>query len=183
MFFITTIIFLIIFGISFPFRYFIKTHYYSALRISQSTPWSCNASTGIFHKLISIVIGTWSYFAYSTKLHFVHFVHFPPSATRQCFGWPFGHCVLWYITVQKFGVGNIFWKKWILWFSTDILKNELTDVSHFPQNIKQHNCFQKQISILKLFLKDLVTLKTGVMMLKIQLCVTGINCILKYIKI
>ncbi len=30
--------------------------------------------------------------------------------------------------------------------------------------------------------KDYVTLKTGVMMQKIQLCFTGINCILKYIK-
>ncbi len=30
--------------------------------------------------------------------------------------------------------------------------------------------------------KDHVTLKTGVMMLKIQLCITEINCILKYIK-
>ncbi len=30
------------------------------------------------------------------------------------------------------------------------------------------------------FLKDHVTLKTGVMMLKIQLCITGINYILKY---
>ncbi len=31
--------------------------------------------------------------------------------------------------------------------------------------------------------EDHVTLKTGVMMLKIQLCFTGINDILKYIKI
>ncbi len=31
--------------------------------------------------------------------------------------------------------------------------------------------------------EDHVTLKTGVMMLKIQLCFTGINSILKYIKI
>ncbi len=30
--------------------------------------------------------------------------------------------------------------------------------------------------------EDYVTLKTGVMILKIQLCFTGINCILKYIK-
>ncbi len=30
--------------------------------------------------------------------------------------------------------------------------------------------------------EDHVTLKTGVMMLKIQLRITGINCILKYIK-
>jgi len=34
-----------------------------------------------------------------------------------------------------------------------------------------------QISILEWFLKDCVTLKTGVMMLKIQLCLTGINYI------
>ncbi len=31
--------------------------------------------------------------------------------------------------------------------------------------------------------EDHVTLKTGVMMLKIQLCITGMNYILKYIKI
>ncbi len=31
--------------------------------------------------------------------------------------------------------------------------------------------------------EDHVTLKTGVLMLKIQLCITGINYILKYIKI
>ncbi len=32
-------------------------------------------------------------------------------------------------------------------------------------------------------MKDHVTLKTGVMMLKIQLCITGQNYILKHIKI
>jgi len=37
------------------------------------------------------------------------------------------------------------------------------------------------ISILKLFMKDHVTLKT-VMMLKIQLCITGINYISKLCK-
>ncbi len=42
---------------------------------------------------------------------------------------------------------------------------------------------EQQISILEWFLKDHVTLKTEVMMLKIQLCITGINYILKYIKI
>ncbi len=31
--------------------------------------------------------------------------------------------------------------------------------------------------------EDRVTLKTGVIMLKIQLCITGINYILKYIQI
>ncbi len=39
---------------------------------------------------------------------------------------------------------------------------------------------KQQISILEWFLKDHVTLKTGEMMLKIQLCITGINYILKY---
>jgi len=38
---------------------------------------------------------------------------------------------------------------------------------------------EHQISMLKWFLMD-VTLKTGVMMLKIQFCITGINYILKY---
>ncbi len=37
--------------------------------------------------------------------------------------------------------------------------------------------------LLQLLQKDPVTLKTDVMMLKIQLCITGINKILKYIKI
>ncbi len=40
---------------------------------------------------------------------------------------------------------------------------------------------KQQIIILEWFLKDHVTLKTEVMMLKIQLCITGINYILKYI--
>ncbi len=53
--------------------------------------------------------------------------------------------------------------------------------------------FQKQLSsstvstlIINLHIimisEDHLTLKTGVMMLKIQCCFTGINCILKYIK-
>uniref|UniRef100_A0A673K3K1 MHC class I-like antigen recognition-like domain-containing protein n=1 Tax=Sinocyclocheilus rhinocerous TaxID=307959 RepID=A0A673K3K1_9TELE len=42
---------------------------------------------------------------------------------------------------------------------------------------------KQQISILERYLKDHVTLKTEVMMLKIQLCITGINYILKYIQI
>ncbi len=42
---------------------------------------------------------------------------------------------------------------------------------------------EQQISILEWFLKDHVTLKTGVMMLKIQLCVAVINYIQKYIQI
>ncbi len=42
---------------------------------------------------------------------------------------------------------------------------------------------EQQISILEGFLKDHVTLKTGVMMLKIQNCNTGINYILIYSQI
>ncbi len=42
---------------------------------------------------------------------------------------------------------------------------------------------EQQISILEWFLKDHVTLKPGVMMLKIQRCITGINYILNYIQI
>jgi len=41
---------------------------------------------------------------------------------------------------------------------------------------------EQKISILELFLNDHVTLKT-VMMLKILLCITGINYIFEYIKI
>ncbi len=43
--------------------------------------------------------------------------------------------------------------------------------------------FEYQIRILEWFLKDHVTLKTGIMMLKIYFCITGINYILQYIKI
>ncbi len=43
--------------------------------------------------------------------------------------------------------------------------------------------FWEHISILEWFLKDHVTLKTGVMMLKIQLYITKINYILTYILI
>jgi len=39
---------------------------------------------------------------------------------------------------------------------------------------------EQQTGILKLYLKDHVTLQTGVMMLKIKLCITGINSILKH---
>ncbi len=42
---------------------------------------------------------------------------------------------------------------------------------------------EQQISILEWFLKDHVTLKTEVMMLKIQICIQIINDILKYIQI
>ncbi len=42
--------------------------------------------------------------------------------------------------------------------------------------VDNKKCF---LSILQSFLKDHVTLKTGVIVLKIQLCITGINCILK----
>jgi len=41
---------------------------------------------------------------------------------------------------------------------------------------------EQKISILELFLNDHVTLKT-VMMLKILLCITGINYIFEFIKI
>ncbi len=42
---------------------------------------------------------------------------------------------------------------------------------------------EHQVNIFKLFLKDHVTLKTGIMAAKKQLCITGINYIWKYIKI
>ncbi len=41
----------------------------------------------------------------------------------------------------------------------------------------------QQISILEWFLKDHVTLKIEEIKLKIQICITGINYILKYIQI
>ncbi len=41
---------------------------------------------------------------------------------------------------------------------------------------------EEQISITEVFLKDHVTLQTGVMMLKIHLWITEINYIIKYIE-
>ncbi len=55
--------------------------------------------------------------------------------------------------------------------------------NHKNINIDSSMFLEQQISILEWFLKDHVTLKTGVMMLKIQLCITGINYISKYIRI
>ncbi len=48
-------------------------------------------------------------------------------------------------------------------------------VYFLKSNIKQF--LEKQTSISELFLKDHVTLKTGEMMLKILLCITGIHYI------
>ncbi len=42
---------------------------------------------------------------------------------------------------------------------------------------------EQEIGILETFLKNHETLKTGVMMLKIQLCITVINYILKIFKV
>ncbi len=61
----------------------------------------------------------------------------------------------------------------------------------FKENMKQHNRFKLIIIFLSwsinqrkiMISEDHVTLKTGVMMLKIQLCITEINYILKYITI
>ncbi len=50
-------------------------------------------------------------------------------------------------------------------------------------NIDQNKIPEQQISILKWFPKDHVTLMIGVMMLKIQLSFAGINYILKDTKI
>ncbi len=50
----------------------------------------------------------------------------------------------------------------------------------FQKTIKQHNGFNTHHKILDIS-EDHVTLKTGVMMLKIQGCITEINYVLKYI--
>ncbi len=48
---------------------------------------------------------------------------------------------------------------------------------------KKTKFLEQQISILEIFLKDHVTPKTGEIMQKIQLCISGINNIFYYIKI
>ncbi len=62
-------------------------------------------------------------------------------------------------------------------------------VSHFPKQLSSTNFSElSQVSTLiinkhiGMISEDHVTLKTGVMILKIQLCFTGINCMFKYIK-
>ncbi len=59
---------------------------------------------------------------------------------------------------------------------------ELDASSVFNTEYNQ-KCFLGSKYTSEWFLKDHVTLKTGVIMLKIQLCITGINDILKYILI
>ncbi len=59
----------------------------------------------------------------------------------------------------------------------------LNNISDQTYCINSLNLTFISISILEWFLKDHVTLKTGVRMLKIQLCITEINYSLKYIKI
>ncbi len=58
----------------------------------------------------------------------------------------------------------------------------------FHKNIRQHNCILRNVywaeSLhIRMISEDHVTLKTGVMMMKIQLCRTEINYILKRIQI
>ncbi len=65
-----------------------------------------------------------------------------------------------------------------IWSATE-LKKKYREGSHLdPRNI-----YTMVTPLLEWSLKDRVTLKTGVMMLEIQLRITGINYILKYIKI
>ncbi len=66
-------------------------------------------------------------------------------------------------------------EKKLAWFPTNILSS--TAVFNVVNTIKINN-IEYQISILERFLKKHVT-KTGVMFVKIQLCITGINYIVK----
>ncbi len=67
-------------------------------------------------------------------------------------------------------------EKIIIWFSQKFEAAQL-----FPTLVIIRNVLwaANQHTLLEWFLKDHVTLNTKVMMLKIQLCITGINCILK----
>jgi len=80
------------------------------------------------------------------------------------------------VTVKTYNVTNVSVLNKCCSFELSINQRILKDKNkNFVCNIDQ------QISILELIPKDHVTLKTGVMMLKIQLCITGINYNLKYI--
>ncbi len=71
--------------------------------------------------------------------------------------------------INVFRINSILWNLKVTWlFSTF---KEIINVSWAS---KQH---------IRMISEDHVTLKSGVMILKIQLCITGINSILKYIKI
>ncbi len=67
-------------------------------------------------------------------------------------------------------------EKIIIWFSQKFEAAQL-----FPTLVIIRNVLwaANQHTLLEWFLKDHVTLNTKVMMLKIQLCITRINCILK----
>ncbi len=69
------------------------------------------------------------------------------------------------------------------WSVVQLLQQALAKVLNVEQRAYWLLFLEQQISTLEWFLKDHVTLKTGVIMLNIQLCITGINYILKYIKI
>jgi len=115
-----------------------------------------------------------------------------------------------YTTIQKFGVSKTLlintlevlnWSKvevktllqkflfqintvFFLTFSSWILTKCIKILSRTTVNIDNNkNALEQQISILEWFLKDHVTLKTGVMMLKIQLCLHRNKLQLKYMKI
>ncbi len=57
--------------------------------------------------------------------------------------------------------------------SKDLIQENYFRINAVFNNIKK--ILEQQINIFEWFLKDHGTLKTGIMMLKIQLCITGIN--------
>ncbi len=90
-------------------------------------------------------------------------------------------CVKWIKSHSKDYIvrKDLHFEQMLLFFNFVFIKESKKKVSHVPKNnMKQHNSFNTDNK--SAFLKDHVTLKTGVMMPKIQHCVTEI---LKYFQI
>ncbi len=87
------------------------------------------------------------------------------------------------VTVKTFiMLQNISISKKCISVSTKILNSKNMIIIRTINNNWAPIVTKQQISILLWFLKDHVTLKTAVMMLKIQLYITSINYILQYIQ-
>ncbi len=84
-----------------------------------------------------------------------------------------------YVTKFRFEMSDVI----STWNKRSIYQRILKKMYHgFSQKYYAAELFSVSICcILEWFLKDHVTLKIGVMMLKIQLCITRINYIVKYI--
>ncbi len=155
-----------------------RVHYYSSIR---SKPWF-----DLVHKiekknlygLLFKSLGSVRFFKEMNTL----------SSKKDTLIWP-------EVTIKTFIMSqNFYFKSMLFFWSFYSSKNpRKKNVAWFPQKYEAARLFLRMIIIrnvswaanqhIEWFLKDHVTLKTGVMMLKIQLYITGINYISRNIQI